>query len=54
MGLTGVEECRRVELYKLHILHFALGAINHRNTVSGSDIWVGGSGIDSARSARSH
>ena len=54
MGLGGVEEARRMELHKLHVLDQSLGAIDHGDAVSGCDLGVGGGGIDSTRSAGSH
>ena len=49
-----MEEGCRMELDELHILDCAFGAIDHRDTVAGSDQRVGGSLIDSADTAGCH
>ena len=54
MGLGGVKEARRVELYKLHILDHTFGAIDHGYTVTGSYLRVGSGGVDRTCSAGCH
>ena len=54
MGLFGVVEARRVELYKLHILDLPFRTIDHSYTISGSDLGVGGGRIDRTRSPSRH
>ena len=54
MRLLRIKEAGRVELHKLHVLHHALGAIDHRYAVAGSYLGIGGRGIYSPRTTRSH
>ena len=54
MGLSRVEQTRRVELDELHILHRTLGTIDHRNAVTGRNLGVGRCRIDSACSTGCH
>ena len=54
MRLFGIEQTRRVELHELHIFDQSFGTIDHRDTVSGSYLGVGGGGIDRSRSSGGH
>ena len=54
MGLFGIEEARRMELDELHIFNQSFSAIDHGDTVAGSYLGIGGSGIDCAGTACSH
>src|SRR5260221_10096175 len=42
---TGLEQCRRVKLDKLHVLYPAFGAIDHRHAVTGGDTGISSSAI---------
>ncbi len=48
MRLGRVEQHRRVELHKLHVLHLSFGTINHGDAVARGDVGVGCGGIDGA------
>ena len=52
--LFGIEQTRWVELHKLHIFDHSFGTIDHGDTVSGSDLRIGGRGIDGTCSSGSH
>ena len=52
--VAGMIECRRVELYELHILHSSFRAVNHRNTVARSHERIGGVAVNSLATAGSH
>ena len=54
MCLTGMVETRRMELYKLHVLDFSFGTIDHSLTVTGSDDRVRRRLIDGAATAGTH
>ena len=49
-----VIQCRGVELYELHSLYFAFGAIYHCDAIASGDVRVGGRGIDRTSAAGSH
>ena len=53
-AVAGVEECGGVELDELHVLHRALGAVDHRYAVAGGDQRVGGCLVDGAHAPRGH
>ena len=54
MRLLRVEEHGGMELHELHVLHLSLGAIDHSYAVAGSNVGVGGRGIDGSRAACCH
>ena len=54
MGLARVVQGRWVELYELHVLDYALGAMNHCYAVTGGDVRIGSCGVNGSRSAGSH
>ena len=54
MGFAWVIEGGRVELHEFHVLHLALGTIDHGNAVARGDIWIGSRGIHSTCATRSH
>ena len=54
MGLGRVVEHGGVELHELHVLHLALGAIDHGDAVARGDVGVGGGLVDGSRAARGH
>ena len=54
VGLLGIVEHRGVELYKLHVGHCSLGAVDHGNAVAGGDDGVGGGQIDGSATTSTH
>lgn len=53
-AVAGMIEGRGMELDELHVLHCALGAVDHRDAVAGGDEGVGRGGVDGATAAGGH
>ena len=54
VSLVGIMKHRGVELYKLHIGHGSLGAINHGDTIAGSNHGVRGGQVNGTASTGTH